>query len=91
MNNKNHDYNSLIYGILETIDSDGITVRVTFHQNNNINYMVDCDKVKGKWFIDTKVFPVELDFLLDMEEKLHMKMIIRMLSNDKLQVNINKQ
>ena len=38
---------------------------------------------------DNNIIPNQLDFFLDTDDRLHMKMIFRMISKDELQIHIN--
>ena len=83
------EYNLFIWGTWEGKDTEGIKIRMTFHKDNNLEYSVGCDKVKGKWKLDINMIPNHLDFFLDTDDKLHMIMIVRTLSKDELQIHIN--
>ena len=90
MINNTEEYNSLILGTWEAKDTEGIKVQMIFHKDNRIEYSVGCDKVSGKWRIDNNIIPNQLDFFLDTDDRLHMKMIFRMISKYELQIHINK-
>jgi uncharacterized protein (TIGR03067 family) len=70
-------------------DNDGLRVCATMRSDNRLVFRVGRDSVDGTWSLDETANPARLDFRLDTEDQLTMRMIARLGSEDTLQIRID--
>jgi len=86
---ESHNIKESIVGIWTATDRADVRVSTSMRGDNQVEFSIGKNTAKGTWHLDDTADPIQLDFHIDSEDHLIMRMIIRLLSKNMLQIRID--